>query len=563
MGERTLRSAARAERAPKSIAGRRRSRSLATAGAAIATLVTLPAAAQSPVPARPDSAAGGIGGPVWLGSVAEDRLRDSQLLVGRSPDGFLLRSRSTLTDGPAAGRWPRSVDASLLFASNSAIPYTLNDGALWAGRGASTLLRVGSEARLGRVRIVLAPELAYSANRAFDFRVNEAPGRSPFASPWHVGARTIDLPSRFGDDAYVRVTPGQSSLSIDAGPVAVGLSTENSVWGPGRWSALSLSANAEGFPHAFVRTARPLRTIVGTVEARYLLGTLTPSTFVDTNVVARYRAFSGIAATLRPAGLPDLTLGVTRTVVAPLDDALGAATRALDPLLLWSSEPGEGGGAPRADQLTGAFARWVLPDDHAELYAEWARQATPASVRQFLAAPQEGAALTLGARALRPLGRGPLGSRYLRLEIELTNTEQSIAFTDRGRPAPFYTGRATREGYTHRGQLLGAGVGPGASAQWLATDHVTRSSAVGLFLGRVRWENDALYDQQNANFFRHDVSTLLGARGQARLRFADLHGEATWARRYNYLFQNGIANPGGRRTVDVTNLSLVFGVTAR
>jgi hypothetical protein len=82
-------------------------------------------------------------------------------------------------------------------------------------------------------------------------------------------------------------------------------------------------------------------------------------------------------------------------------------------------------------------------------------------------------------------------------------------------------------------------------------------------LGRVRWSNDDLYQQPNASFLRHDVSTLLGARAQARLRAYDLQGEATWARRYNYLFQNGFANPGGRRTVDVSNLTFVLAVTPR
>jgi hypothetical protein len=85
----------------------------------------------------------------------------------------------------------------------------------------------------------------------------------------------------------------------------------------------------------------------------------------------------------------------------------------------------------------------------------------------------------------------------------------------------------------------------------------------GLFAGRIRWNNDALYAQQGANFFRHDVSTFLGARGTVRAPTTDLALEGYWGRRYNYLFQNGFANPGGHRTVDVTNVTVVLTVTPR
>ncbi len=502
----------------------------------------------------------------WIGGVAEERVRDAHLLTRRDPSGFLLRSASTALRQfePTRRLVVRPLAPAARLTSNSDIPFSLNDGAQWSGRGLSSLVRAGAEARWGPVRAVLAPEVTYAANRAFDFRPSDRPDLSPFASPWRVGASSIDLPSRFGDRAYTRVTLGQSSLAVRARSIEFGAATENAFWGPGRWSALTLSANAEGVPHAFLRTARPLRTPLGDVEARYLVGVLTPSTFLDTAVTRVYRSLSGAAVTLRPAAARNVTLGLTRAVVAAVGDRThDVAGHALDALLRWQAPPVDSAGRLRADQLTGVFARWLFPDDHAEVYAEWARQTTPRSIREFLAAPQEGAALTVGARALRPLGRGPADARYLRFELELTNTEQSIAFRARPTPAPFYTGRATREGFTQRGQLLGAGVGPGASAQWLATDYVTRAGALGLVLGRVRWANDALYEQPNANFFRHDVSTLLGARAQARLPGVDVQGEATWARRYNYLFQNGAANPGGRRTVDLSNLTFVLAVTPR
>jgi hypothetical protein len=437
----------------------------------------------------------------------------------------------------------------------------MNDGALWAGRGWSALVRAGLDARRGRVRVLLMAELAVAENRAFDIVADRRPGRSAFAWPWSDGRSDIDLPSRFGASRWRLLSLGQSAVTVDAGPVVVGVATENDWWGPGLRNALVLSNNAEGFPHALVRTRRPLRTPLGEVEARWQLGVLTPSVYADTALVERWRAISAIAATLRPAAAPGLTVGVARAVVTEVGSPAGAAARVLDALVRWSPTPNDATQRPSADQYASVFARWHIPRTTAEVYSEFGRQGTPSSLREFLIAPHEGGALTLGAQALPALGAA--GRTRLRLQLELTSVEQSIAFRDRPTPPPFYAGLATRDGYTHRGQLLGAAIGPGSSSQWAAVDVVRTRGEVGLFAGRIRWNNDVLYRQDNANFFRHDVSTYAGVRAVRRLPLVDASAEAYWARRYNYLFQNGFANPAGRRTVDVTNVTTVLSVTPR
>ena len=525
-------------------------RALAAAVALVAAAV--PAGAQRPSP--PDRG--------WtvlqpLTGAGDERARDAQLAGSARTDGYLLRSSTASADTGAARL--RAVAPVVRVAYNSALPFGLNDGAAWAGRGTSALVRAGAAVRVGRVRLVIAPELAVAHNEPFALIPLERAGRSPYASPFYAGRASIDLPTRFGDRRYARLSAGQSTLAVRLGGAEVGASAENAWWGPGQWNALLLGPGAEGFPHLFARTARPLRTPLGDVEARALAGVLSPSLYLDDGPLDTQRAFSGVAATLRPARLPDLTLGVARTVVTSIDRDAKFLGHAADALTVWDPTP-DGDARPRGDQLTGAFARWLFPEERAEIYGEWARSGVPRSVRELLLVPQDGRAFTIGGRVLRPLGSG---ARQLRLQLELTDTEQSIALRDRPQPAPFYTGLATREGYTHRGQLLGAAIGPGGSSQWLAADHVTARTSLGLVLGRIRWNNDALYARQDANFLRHDVSTLLGGRATVRTGVADLRGEATWARRYNYLFQNGLANPGGRRTVDVTNLTFVLAVEPR
>ena len=132
--------------------------------------------AQSPGPS--------VGAWPWIGSVAEDRLRDAQLVDTVGTAGFLLRSAGAdfarRTPG-VAGASVTLIAPSVRVTTNSALPFTLNDGAQWAGRGTSALVRAGVAARVGRLRVVLAPEAVYAGNAAFDFRPSGRAARSPFA----------------------------------------------------------------------------------------------------------------------------------------------------------------------------------------------------------------------------------------------------------------------------------------------------------------------------------------------------------------------------------------------
>jgi hypothetical protein len=449
----------------------------------------------------------------------------------------------------------RAVAPDVAIVWNSDLPYGPNAGALWAGRGTSALVRAGVDARLGRVRLVLLPEATASQNAAFAFRRSFANGRSPYANPWWANGSppnpSIDLPSRFGDASWRLLSPGQSSLTVAAGPVTLGVASENEWWGPGVQNALLLSNDAEGFPHALVRTTHPVRTRMGDFEARALLGALTPSLYLDSVPTTTRRSFSAAAVTWRPRFAPQLTMGLARTAVASIGGWSDLAARAADVLTAWPTRSGDSIVRPEADTYSSLFGRWVSAPGHVEVYGEVARERAPHNVRELLAAPHDGQALTLGASVFRPIG----AARQLRVRSEVTTLEQSVALRDRGVAVPFYTGLATREGYTHRGQLLGATIGPGSSSQWLAVDLLTRGWQSGLELGRLRANNDALYDQPNANFFRHDVTLSVGGRVARRTPAGDLAATLRWARRDTYLFLNGSANPGALRTIDVPNVT--------
>ena len=291
-----------------------------------ALLAAPTATAQPPATPRADSAtaraASGWGDLHRFASDSADRLRLAQLR-GAATGGFLLRSASSMTapveiaEGRATA-W-RPLLPAVTTVLNSAVPLSMNDGPLWSGVGANLRVVAGLEARWGRLRLIAAPELLVVGNAHFelaDTGTTLAPSipddRSPYSSPWHQLPSSIDLPLRFGDGRVRRLDPGQSSLTLALGALELGAATENQWWGPAMQNALLLSDNAGGFPHLFLRTARPLATPVGAVELRYLLGGLSESAYFDTLAANDRRSYSAIAATLQPRGADGLTVGLAR-----------------------------------------------------------------------------------------------------------------------------------------------------------------------------------------------------------------------------------------------------------
>ncbi len=499
---------------------------------------------------------------VTIGSVAEERARLGQLFGLDSTRGFLLRTPSTLT-APLAAR-PGAVSIGLVLPEvlttyNSAVPTPDNDGTLWAGRGQNVLVRAGVAIRFGRLEAALVPELAYSQNRTFQsqpaFSSGQRPATGPYAAQWFTGVYSADLPIRFGDQAYTLLTPGQSYVAVTTGPVVVGLSNENQWWGPGTRNALLMSNAAEGVPHAFVRTARPIHTRIGDVEARWMLGRPTGSLYFnpppDTSD-ARY--LNGAVVTLRVAGAPDLTLGAARLVLTR--GAGGILSHALD-VVIRNENLGTGPAlhtGQQSDQLASVFARAVIPGGRTEVYGEFARSELPRSVRDFLLQPLNTGAYTLGlAHAW-----GSPGAGALRASAEVTDLEQTRNFTDRPTPPDYYTGRAAPRGFTSRGQPLGAAIGPGSSSQWAGVDYYAAGWQLGAFAQRTRNQNDALYRVAIANAYRHDVSLSGGLRAGLRVRGVDALATLGYTDRLNYLFQNGTFNYLGIGSVDVRNVSLGF-----
>ncbi|HET7459877.1 MAG TPA: capsule assembly Wzi family protein [Longimicrobium sp.] len=500
---------------------------------ALGSAATLPAQALVQ-DARPDSAVTPPprGVPVVAAaSAGEDRWRAAQL-TGRAPiEGFLVRSLSSAVLREGA---PLALVAETRAVYNSRIPFSLNDGAMWAGRGASARVRAGFAAHAGPLLVVVAPEVVVEQNREFDALLPAAwdsAQRASFLPPWQTGRNSADLPYRFGRGEVRRVEPGQSTVALVAGKAMAGASTESQWWGPGVRNALVLSDNAAGVPHLFVATAAPVRTPLGRLEGRWMIGGLTASAY-DTVAGPGRRSFSAAVLALSPGG--GLTVGAARAVYAPVESWGDVAGHAAD-VLTRRGATGDTTRAAETEQVMSLFARYVIPAAGVEVYTEWGRNQLPSSLRDLLVAPEHSQGYTLGAGWAGRAGAGTMTVRG-----ELTYLERSSTF--RVRPeGSWYASSSIPQGYTQRGQVLGAAIGPGASSQWLGADWLGGRARAGLFLGRVRWADDAYMDTPDSKIRRyrgHEVTVFGGARAGTVAGGFELTGEWTVGKRYNYLFQN-------------------------
>ncbi|CAN5142409.1 hypothetical protein BH23GEM2_BH23GEM2_23390 [soil metagenome] len=477
---------------------------------------------------------------------------------------LFMRSTSSLG---IPGRGVELLGAELAVVHNSALPFGPNRGALWAGRGANASAGTAMALTAGPLRLILAPQLVYSENQfiardsARFYQPDRPPDRSPYAVVWYVnGPYSADVPIRFGGRPIRRWTPGQSSLTLSAMNTSVGVGTENHWWGPGFRNALILSNNAEGFPHAFIRSALPWRTPLGAVEFRWIVGGLTESQYFDADPDNDLRSLSAAIVTLEPWRARNLTVGLARAVMGTSTGWSEIAGRWLE-VLHDAGRPNNVSVSDSAlspggrEQVFSYFGRLRLPKSGFEVHGEVGFTESPRSLRDLILTPTHTRAYTIGMQ-----WRSSPDQSFWRVQSEVTTVEQGSSFRDRPLGV-WYTSRRVIQGYTNRGQPLGAAVGPGSSGQWLAVDRFSARTRFGLYAGRSRHNEDvrsiyAFPDYQS--YCNRDVNTYVGATTSAETRFGRISVDATLGNRINLWFQMGSGCPGGDAQIDVRNRTLSF-----
>jgi hypothetical protein len=433
---------------------------------------------------------------------------------------------------------------------NTHHPYGINDGSMVQARGYQTQISGGLFAQLGPLTIQLRPEYVYADNTTFQ-RLSEAPNREYFITPYADYYNRIDLPDRFGDNDYSKVSWGQSSIRLNAGPVSFGLSNENIWWGPGVRNSLLMSNNASGFKHLTLNTIKPIKTYIGSFEAQIIGGRLEQSGVEmpeGPQYIAKpkdWRYLSGIIATYQPKWVPNFFLGVERTFIVN-KRTMGSSFGDYFPIFTSPEKgtfdaPNGNNSEDQAarDQYISFITRYVLPESHAEVYLEYGRNDHSYDTRDGLVEPQHSRAYVVGFRKLVPLKKT---DEYLQLGVEFTQLEMPGSRFMRDTP-PWYGHYQVVDGYTNRGQVLGAGIGPGSNLQSLDINWVKGLKKIGLRFERMDNNNDLLtnfaFNTPSPSQFitRHWVDLSVAGNFTWAYKKFILNSQLVYARSLNYQYQ--------------------------
>lgn len=460
---------------------------------------------------------------------------------------------------------------------NTAYPYGWNDGPMIPARGMQTYLSTGFFAKYRWLSVQFKPEWVAAQNRVYEGFGGE---QGPNGAWYNYYGNRIDLPELYGEGMYSKAYFGQSNVRLTLDPISVGFSTENLWWGPGLRNSILMSNTAPGFKHVTLNTSKPIKTYIGSFEGQVVGGHLAQSGFPSSllgdtarhwrHVVKKpdgWRYFSGITLNYQPKWISGFFVGLIRTYTTNQQD-MGKGVRYYAPFLEAFSknklaEEGSSDDGIRRDQMLSFFFRYVIPKAEVEFYGEYAKNDHNWDARDGMAQLDHTRAYTVGLRKLVPLYNRWGG--YLQLAGEVT--QLAVTNTQGIRSAaPWYIHGGVRDGYTHRGQLLGAGIGPGSNMQTVQVSWVSGLKQVGLLAERyVHYEDFAV--QQIKDFRRNWVDAGIAAYGNWDFNRFIVNAHVQYIHAYNYQYNFEPAEDRsdywGFDPQDRNNLHLRLGVMYR
>lgn len=457
---------------------------------------------------------------------------------------------------------------------NSDHPYGWNDGAMIPAAGLQTVLSAGIYMQYGLLSIQFKPEVVFAENADFD-TFNKNQYDIIFARYYDI-YNNIDAPVRFGTNAYAKAYWGQSSVRLNYKGLSFGLSTENLWWGPGIRNSLLMSNTAPGFKHLTLNTLKPLKTPIGSFEGQLIAGRLENSgyaplepdhNYFNTNLYVPkpndWRYLAGIIIAWQPKWIPGLFLGFDQSSQTYGKD-LSRIKDYLPLFTLVKTVSAPDNPINKQDQRSSVFMRWVWTKEHAEVYFEYGHNNNSYDFLQSFLQPENSRAYIFGLRKLLPFNKARNESILISVEATQLN-ENNVSNLLQGKE--WYVSKSIRQGYTNRGEVLGAGIGPGGNLQSLDVSWVRGLKRLGIQLERYVHNDDFYYYtfQDSQNYSQHWVDLSLAAGGEWNYINLIFNGKIQGIQSLDYqwaLKKNG-NDPTFENQLSKFNLQVQAGITYR
>ena len=439
---------------------------------------------------------------------------------------------------------------------NTHHPYGMNDGSMIPTRGYQTQISGGVYAKFGPLHMQFRPEYVYATNEFFTI-LQESNTAKEFKTSELIILNRIDNPERYGTHRYVERSLGQSSIRLTFDPISFGISNENLWWGPGVKNALLMTNNAAGFKHLTLNTSRPVSIYIGHLEGQLIAGKLIRSGIsnVLSTIVPKiddWRYINGIALSFQPRWVRNLFVGFDHSFVV-YNSARGTGFSDYLPVLSASEKPNypdkkgyvNGQDEKQRDQYISWFVRYVLPASKAEVYFQWGRNDRAFNERNLATKADHTRAYIFGFRKLLPLARA---AEFIQFETEVTQLAKPPSENKFNNGESWYTHAQVRDGYTHVGQVLGAGIGPGSNMLSFDVSWVKGLKKIGIGMERIDHNSDLYYQSGTTDPRRHWVD--LGFNGKANWSFGKLVLNSAFNYTHSFNYHYGLIQEKGKGAWD-------------
>jgi hypothetical protein len=254
------------------------------------------------------------------------------------------------------------------------------------------------------------------------------------------------------------------------------------------------SNNAPTYPKFDIGLRRQRVTLpwlgwyIGDVEARLWVGYLSESDYFDNDDSNNHNMFHGLSFAYAPSFLPGLTLFVNRVCLVAWE------WENLKYILPKDDNTIE-------DQKASFGASWIFPQVGLEIYGElgvddFVPGGTNGNIEGYIRYPFHTMMYTVGLKKTIPIA--PTYHVYGELFFEWNSMEMSQDFQFQWSYSPYFHG-IIKQGYTNRGQWLGAGSGWGGNSQYLEFKVYYPKGTSSIFIHRNNPDNNFIYSKAVKN----------------------------------------------------------------